>query len=95
MSTSPKTLFASSLALAAFSIVLLTAAAFQDKKNKKDDKDEVAIPARWEIHGGGGLYFLDRTTGEMWVYHHPGDVTLTPRPKYLGRMTQVGKEMEK
>lgn len=95
MSTSPKTLFTSSLALAACAIVLLTAAAFQDKKNKKEEKDEAAIPARWEIHGGGGLYFIDRTTGEMWVYHHPGDVTLTPRPKYLGRMTAVGKEMEK
>ncbi len=95
MPKSPKVLLASSLLLAALSIVLLTAAAFQDKKNKKEDKDDVAIPARWEIHGGGGLYFIDRTTGELWVYHHPGDVTLTPRPKYLGRMTVVGKEMEK
>jgi hypothetical protein len=94
MSTSPKTLFVSSLLFAAGSLALLTAAAFQGKKTAMD-KDEAAVPTRWEIYGGGGLYFLDRKTGEMWVYHHPGDVTLTPRPKYLGRMTEVGKEMEK
>lgn len=94
MLTSQKTLLASSLALSAFALAVLTAAAFQDKKTKKEDKDEPAIASRWEIYAGGGLYFIDRTTGEMWVYHHPGDVTLRPRPKYLGRMTSVGKELD-
>ncbi len=94
MSTSPKFVFTSSLLFAAGSLALLTAAAFQNKKTT-GSKDEAAIPTRWEVHGGGGLYFLDRQTGEMWVYHHPGDVTLTPRPKYLGRLTEVGKEMDK
>lgn len=79
--------------LTAISTALLTAAAVQDKK-KKEEKDEAAIPARWEIYAGGGLYFIDRKTGEMWVYSHPGDVNLKPRPKYLGRMVAVGKEME-
>lgn len=94
MPTSPKTLIVSSLALSTLALVLLTAAAFQDRKPKKDDKDEPAIAARWEIYAGEGLYFIDRTTGEVWIYHHPGDVTLKPKPKYLGRITSVGKEFE-
>lgn len=90
-------LFAGSALLCVTSVAVLNTASAQDKKEKRDAKDSTDTPAiesRWEILAGGGLYFIDRKSGEMWVYSHPGDVTLKPKPKYLGRMTQVGKELD-
>jgi hypothetical protein len=84
--------FAGSVLLSLFSVGVLAAAATQGK-DKQEKSDKPAIGANWEIYAGGGLYFLDRTTGDLWVYFHPGEVSLRPKPKHLGRIPAVGKEL--
>lgn len=85
---------AGSLLLAVFSLGVLTAASTQGKdKDKQEKGDKPAIGTNWEIYAGGGLYFLDRNTGDLWVYFHPGEVSLRPKPKHLGKIPQVGREL--